>query len=1726
MAVTKINGFQAPYRSQTLRNVSHAHLNVSGLLSMAGPVSDLGSAVLVPPFKFLQQGLIVVKDDPTTVAKPSISGWYHLVVSSPSINNTNDLIFTFAKSPEDLSGDEVVLASFDGNEWVTSVALSTEGLLIESALTNLGTGKVGVYNGLHTKKDGGNYVNELSQYGFGALIDKSGRYRRFNAPQSFPIIPADDDFDRVDRIVYRKPNDDVSRIGERKLLLGRTYSSISETISPIQLADATTAKSKVKVLIAPDNSARVLTSVGYGENFVLTLTTLLEDRTFVSETTLAYSLTHDNFDAVMDGDGRIYIVYVDGVSVKFAIMGDDGTSLVAPSTIGSHTTQCLNPRIALTPDESRVFIVYQCLVGGGNNNIFFTSRLPATGAIVTAPLVLAGGANLVEPDLFVTEDFWVYAAWRDQASGAVFYNVFNDIGGALEQPKIVSTDVPNPAASTVHTGGGKLPRIWVADNREVFVAFLQNKGGTSALSIWRSFNPANGLSSAQMYQLIGPTENFTAFDIHIDSIFNNPGVLVTSLTSVDFFKLAGNAVEFGLDLSSVGATSASMAFDKKGAYFHAWAAYPPGTYTSYDTGVDVRAIGPGNITGTEGNVSLTLNQLVVVAADLAAAPKVGEQITVSSATNGGNNGAKIIVGVESVSLNGVNDLYRLTVSNNFNAAETTTAAQTAFARPDGNASRSVKTVAGRSVEAGLQDELSTDLLLTRIINADVILNRPVASGRPGSLLDYLVPYGPATIDWGATAAGKLTIGAGLKLSDLFINFDYTIGAGSYSMAEGDALYVTLGINPTVIPAVLPVGHLPWSDPIAVIGVIKGGRFYPALLGGGDFDQLQNGESVIFGEDLPSAIRARLGIVNDVSFQPYTSSLAIGSADTYPQAISTLDLVTAQNSHISLQTNGAWSIYAPNTLELVSTLILVPGVPPARNAIADQSITLSHGQIAYVNINRTGTAPTTLTVQTATLSTFTPGRDTYILGICLGSVLWSARKPYLPGASLGSGEDYHVRSIPHVAAYSSVSSLPTGASFSANGYTVNNGDRVLFTHASLNGVYMVSGVGSALLWTQIPVFGGSVYPQSGDLVSVENALSSLDRSIWIKETGFNTWLRLADMPGDLQEDRSAYLRSDKPVKWTGTQLEFTTDLFIEVIYSRSGTTELHKIEASASPLTLNNGESAWVEIVRGGAETLALKKTSVNALPQMSPRYKDVFVLFKRFVGADGKSHLHLPFTKQTISQGQSTLLGASGGGLTAANFSLTNNQTTPANIPDFAVSAADGDQGFTAEYCIQRTRLPNSAALDTGFNTNLGTGFNDNVMGLAERPDGKIVLAGWFSTFNGNSRGRLVVLNPDGTEESAFIPGTGLTGGSGVEKVFALPDNRVIAIGSFNTYKGVSVNSGFVCIKPDGDRDSTFASAGTFNIANVLGYAVQADGYFLFGGDFTSFAGHGAPGIVRLSASGIFDSSFNPGTGFNGMVRAIAVQEDGKILVGGAFTSFNGTAANRIVRLNSDGSLDPTFVYGSGCDAAVYSVHVLPEGQILLAGSFTTYNGTTANRIVKLSSDGSIDGDFAMGAGFNGTVLSSIVKPNGAIILGGSFTQYQSQSSWMLIKLNSDGTINTLFTTGFGTGFGGSVQRVTSLADGNLLVGGAFTTYKGSNIAPRAAKLNDQEPVELVKQGSIRGRRLPLSGTWELGGEVSIGDDTGVGLSITNAGQVQYTTSNIPLQSTNEDSIRFGLIKT
>ena len=366
----------------------------------------------------------------------------------------------------------------------------------------------------------------------------------------------------------------------------------------------------------------------------------------------------------------------------------------------------------------------------------------------------------------------------------------------------------------------------------------------------------------------------------------------------------------------------------------------------------------------------------------------------------------------------------------------------------------------------------------------------------------------------------------------------------------------------------------------------------------------------------------------------------------------------------------------------------------------------------------------------------------------------------------------------------------------------------------------------------------------------------------------------------------------------------------------------------------------------------------------------------------------------------------------------------------------------TTRFCF--IRLNSDGTLDSTFNSDIP---GSNVFSTLIQSDGKIIVVGDFALCNGNSKNRIARFNADGTFDGTFNPRSELDGT--VNTTSIQNDGKIIIGGNFMVYNGISRNR-IARLNTEGTLDSTF-NPGTAANASINTALVQSDGKIIIGGDFTSFNGTVRNRITRLNNNGTLDTTFNIGNGANCIVYSIVIQNDGKIIIGGCFTNFNGTGISRIARLNADGTLDSTFNPGTGSNAAINTVLIQSDGKIIITGDFTSYNGSAKNRIVRLNSNGTLDTTFNPGTGADCLIYTAVIQSDGKINIGGCFTTYNGSLRNKIARLNADGTLDTTFNPG--TGANAVINTVLTQSNGKIIIGGSFTSYNGST-TNRIARLS------------------------------------------------------------------------
>jgi uncharacterized delta-60 repeat protein len=212
-----------------------------------------------------------------------------------------------------------------------------------------------------------------------------------------------------------------------------------------------------------------------------------------------------------------------------------------------------------------------------------------------------------------------------------------------------------------------------------------------------------------------------------------------------------------------------------------------------------------------------------------------------------------------------------------------------------------------------------------------------------------------------------------------------------------------------------------------------------------------------------------------------------------------------------------------------------------------------------------------------------------------------------------------------------------------------------------------------------------------------------------------------------------------------------------------------------------------------------------------------------------------------------------------------------------------------------------------------------------------------------------------------------------------------------------------------GSLDITFNPGPGVNNGEVFCMVLETNGQIVIGGNFASFNGANRTDVARVNSDGSVDTTFDPGVGPNLQVNAVAVQSDGKVLIGGGFTSIDGISWNPPARLRVDGSVDTSFDTSSadGAGASGGGVNALAlqaDGKVLIGGSFSTVSGTSCGGIARLNTNGTLDVTFNTGDGLSNGVVNALgVQSTGHAIVGVNFFGIFVVSSFVFGIFVSDG---------------------------------------------------------------------------------------------------------------------------
>ena len=306
------------------------------------------------------------------------------------------------------------------------------------------------------------------------------------------------------------------------------------------------------------------------------------------------------------------------------------------------------------------------------------------------------------------------------------------------------------------------------------------------------------------------------------------------------------------------------------------------------------------------------------------------------------------------------------------------------------------------------------------------------------------------------------------------------------------------------------------------------------------------------------------------------------------------------------------------------------------------------------------------------------------------------------------------------------------------------------------------------------------------------------------------------------------------------------------------------------------------------------------------------------------------------------------------------------------------------------------------FNTNCNQAFDFAILGLAQQTDGKILAGGNFTTYGATTCGAIARFNADGTFDTAFNINTGTGFNGQISSIVQLASGKILVGGFFTQFNGNPIANNIACLNANGTLDNAFNIAlGTGFNGEVLTLFEQADGNILIGGQFTSLDITPSNYLIRIDPNGIIDGGFvatlNFAGGLNFWVKGIIEQPDTNILLIGEFNLFNGVPYNYICRIDTFGNDD--FIFnantGTGFDVSPQRFVLQNDGSIVLIGSFTSFNSNPHNTIIRIDSLGNYDSTF-VSVFPTTTTFDVCLKQSGNIIFSSGITYPPQQFIYRL----------------------------------------------------------------------------------------------------------------------------------
>jgi hypothetical protein len=814
-STSKAIKYAAPYRSATFNDAQSKLVGANGVIT-GGKVTTSGIIASVQPLTFIQNGLMTTTDYVMSATIPTglVAPYSIAVTVTNSVEVLSQILVpTFVKRPLDVSSNTVIIADWDGNEWIARPKLQIEERVLSEQNRSVTQDQYGITKDFDVSYSVGNVT-----VGTGSLVDRQGALYTKGLATAFPVVAQDlDGFDRIDEIIYRRPDDDTNRPGTLKYVVGQSFSanSVFAMVGAGTFGNAALTNRLGKILVDSSNVNHIIYVEDYESRATLKIARTDEQNAGLSVTTPVVATNLSDFDAIYNAEeDEIDYVYVRADKLYYARTTKMGVNVHPETQIAYHAGLSLyNPKIVYITTGATYFlhIVYEVKASVTDHRLYYV-RLSASNTIETAQLLMVSLSNIItNPSLAKDDgDSLLILAYENLSTGRIYLRYYDaSTVTALALPSQVGTTLElqnNSYQESTNTplpvSGASKPVVVRADNKDTFVFFKQSKGSAYGIVAYSARYEADFGYKGLVIDITSSSEDVSDFRVVVDGM--NVAHVLAVMSGGGIYKGSQNLEEFtaigsGSLVNAASPNTVALSLTNKGCLMHGWTTVTGGTVVNGGSPSGLEFFGPG----TYGGNSVSSSEFVIIDftgnlfspgyTELPLVPAIGDTIVVAG---GINAGTYTFTGSRSITVGLVNYTV-VEVSSTFTTDGLGSTAQ--FYTNAGNLYNLVKSNSGIFSNLRSFDVLRTDIFLAHYRASDNVLavsgTVPEESTPVARLYEYVNCFsgGGGVASWQVVGTEKLAFSGPFYVRFFNRMATYTIAAqpAGITISDGQIAYVVL-----------------------------------------------------------------------------------------------------------------------------------------------------------------------------------------------------------------------------------------------------------------------------------------------------------------------------------------------------------------------------------------------------------------------------------------------------------------------------------------------------------------------------------------------------------------------------------------------------------------------------------------------------------------------------------------------------------------------------------------------------------------------------------------------------------------------------------------------------------------------------------------------------------------------------------------------------------------------